>query len=272
MFPQSSSSRPVIAGQQFWRLKTELLSAGDIYESEVSALGVVIGPDSDLSSVQVSYLDSESPTFLSTVNITPDRNITGRIDARNDTVYKGPGRRPGRLLISSNDLWDPTLRPNGYDIAGEGSDTIEFIRPVIDVLQYFQQPPSITPSRSDKTYRFEYFEQAPDAVNGVTWLAIPAYGRKSGSFTLNNRHAINTVRATLYGWRLQTSTPSDTSVTRQLFTDDLLFNASAVYQYKSSVDGLWDIILLALGGGAGPFPYSSGFAFPVVATLSDDAL
>ena len=42
-FPQPSSIAPIIGGKEFWRLKTQLLSAGDLYESEVSALGFAMG-------------------------------------------------------------------------------------------------------------------------------------------------------------------------------------------------------------------------------------
>lgn len=272
MFPQLSSVLPVIDGKQFFRLKTELLSAGDLYESEVSALGFAMGPDSDLSSVNISYLDEEqTPQLLTSANLTPDRNLVGRIDARNDVQYKGPGQRPGRILINSNDLWDPSLRPFDYDAAGGGEDLIEFIRPTLDVLQYFRDVPSVAPPRSDKSYRFEYYQQAPGA-QGVTWLAIPAYGRKSGSFTFNNRNAVDTVRVTVYGWKLQTTTPSATSTTASLFTDDLLSTDTAVFQYSSLADGLWDILLIALGGATAGFKYINTSAFPTTVVLSDDPL
>jgi len=268
-FPQPSSVKPVLGGQQSFRLTTELASSGDMYESEVGALAVVLGPNSDIASVNVNYYDELQPGYVASATISPDRLVVGRIDARNDTVYQGPGQRRGRILISPNDIWDPTLTPSDYDSFGAGADAIEFITPVLDVVQYFVNPPSVAPPRSDKLHRFQYFPGAPNIINGVSWIAIPAYGRKSGYFTFYNRNAVDTIRVTVYGWR-QSQGVSVDSFTDNLFTDDLLSTDSATYNFRSSTDGLWDLFLLALGGGAAGFGYNPAFALPTSVILSDD--
>lgn len=266
-FPQPSSVAPVLGGQQTFRLLTPIASAGDIYESEVGALAFALGPQSDIATVQLNYYDAQQPGYVNSAIISPDRQFVGRVDARNETTYVGPGQRKGRILISSKDVWDPTLLPSDYDAAGGGSDTIEFITPVIDVMQYFVNPPSLIPPRSDKLQRFEYFPGAPDTTDGVSWVALPAYGRKSGYFTFFNRHPTDTIRVTVYGWRLATAGNNE-DFTKSLFTDDLLFADSATYNYKASTDGLWDLLLIALGGPA--LAYDPAFAFPTSVILSDD--
>lgn len=268
-FPQPSSVTPVLGGQQTFRLLTPIASAGDLYESEVGALAFALGPQSDIATVLLNYYDAQQPGYVNSAIISPDRQFVGRVDARNEVTYVGPGQRRGRILISSQDIWDPTLRPSDFDAAGPDSDTIEFITPVLDVMQYFVNPPSLIPPRSDKLQRFEYFPGAPDIVNGVSWIAIPAYGRKSGYFTFHNRNPVDTIRVTIFGWRLATGSDNE-DFTKSLFTDDLLTGDAATYNFKASTDGLWDILLIAIGGGAAGFGYNPAFALPTSVILSDD--
>lgn len=268
-FPQPSSTAPVLGAKQSFRLKTGLVSSGDIYESEVSALAFVIGPDSDIANVQVSYFDEDSSTKVATALVTPDRDLIGRIDARNDVNYPGTTPRKGRILINSLDIWDTSFRPAGFNAA---NDVIEFETPTLDVIQYFVNPPSVIPPRSDKTYRFQYWT-APLNANGITYIGIPAFGRKSGYFTFLNRgNGIATIRTSIYAVKLSTSdTPGAIASFGQLLDSaDILTGADRDYQYKASTDGLWDMFIVGLGGGAGPFPYIATTAFPVTVTLSDD--
>lgn len=267
-FPQPASTAPVLGGKQFFRLKTNLVSAGDIYESEASALGFVMGPDSDIGTVQIAYYDEdEAAGSVTTAIISPDRHLIGRIDARNDVAYPGAGSRKGRILISTTDIWDPTFRPVGFDVT---DDVIEYETPLLDVIQYFVTPPSVMPPRSDRTFRYQYWKPPLDAADGITYIAIPAYGRKSGYFTFLNRDGINTITVSIDAVKLSTSASPGAvgSFAARLFTNDLLSNADDSYQYKASTDGLWDLFLVSLGKGAG-FAYA-GAAFPTAITLSDD--
>lgn len=267
-FPQPSSVAPVISSEQFFRLKTVIESAGDLYESEVSALAFALGPDSDLASVNVTYYD-EAMKKANSLVLSPDRAFVGRINARSDVDYPCPGARKGRILISVNDMYDGSARPSGFNA---NDDEIDFLRPTLDVIQYFVNAPSVTPERSDKTYRFQYFRGAQNLATGVYYLAIPAYGRKSGTFCFTNRNGIATVHVAVSGWKLSTSETPGTigSFQNGLASDDLLVGDSLIYNYDAGVDGIWDMFLIALGGGAGPFPYDPTAALPTVITLSDD--
>lgn len=267
-FPQLSSVDPVLNGQQLWRLKTLLASAGDIYESEVSGLAFALGPDSDIAEVLVSYFDPDAATLLSQVTLSPDRDMIGRIDAHNETTYPALGRR-GRILISIEDIYDPTWLPEGFDLA---HSRITFEAPVLDVFQYFVNPPSLISQRSDKTFRYQYPTIPPDVVNGFTYIVLPAYGRKSGYFTFKNiGNGIVTVPVSILGVRLSTSAlpgPVGAAQVSLYANAGILTGDSAAHVFKASTDGLWDYLVIALGNGAG-FGYPGG-PFPISVTLSDD--
>lgn len=270
-FPQPSSDAPVLQSQQYFRLKTGLSSAGDLYESKVGALAFALGPDSDLASVNVTYLDVAAQSAESFI-LSPDRAFVGRIDARNDVDYPNtPGNRKGRILISSNDMFDDSARPDGYV---DADDVIYFVQPTLDVMQYFVNPPSVMPERSDKIFRFLYYPGAQDIVNGVSYLAVPGYGRKSGHFLFRNLNGINTVRVKVFGWKLSTSAAPGTvgAVQSQLYSGDLLTQGTGEYFYLASADGMWDLFLISLGGGAAGFGYDPASPMPTTITLSDDPL
>ncbi len=262
MFPQPDSVEPVLGGQQFFRLKTQLASVGDIYESEVSALAFALGPDSDLARVQISSYNDASPGDVSQAIISPDRDIIGRIDARNEATY--PGGRKGRILISLADIYDPNWRPDGFT---ENEDQYEIVAPILDVMQYFSSPPSIVPPRSDRTFRFQYM--AAPAFSMTSWVAIPAYGRKSGFFTFKNLDTsvlpALPVKARIGGVRFTTSGPGK-SPEAILYTGLFDANVSSSYQFKASEAGLWDYFYIGLSDG-----YVGG-PFSIDLTLSDDSL
>lgn len=272
-FPQPSSVAPVLAGQQSFRLRTQLASAGDLYESEVSALAFAIGPDSDIANVRVNYFDSNADAMVGQANISPERTLVGRVDARNETVYPGGGQRRGRILLSALDLYDPTWRPSGYV---PDDDAIEFVAPMLDVIQYFVNPPSLISQRSDRTFRFQYLTVPPNGVgaDGITYLVIPAYGRKSGYFTFKNiTNGISTVHVDVGAVRFGESAapgPDGSAQVFNLFTVDLVTQTNDDWVYQSSTDGLWDMFFIRVGNkGMTPLSYPGG-AFPITVTLSDD--
>lgn len=275
--PQNRSVDAVLGGQEYWRLKTPLqwpgapnthLGAEGIFESEVGALAVAIGPDSDIANVQVTYFDGtvSSPNVRSAI-VSPDRSFVGRIDARMDVAYP-ECRRKGRILFHSRDIVPlSTWRP--IDFAA-GDDSIQFQRPVLDVIQYFSAPPSLIPQRSDRLFEFQYLFPPPGGPGKSAYLMIPAYGRKSGYFTFYNQDGIATVTTSVRGVRFSPSQLSaipgvDGTVTSTLFTSALLSGQSANYTYKSSTAGLWDMFLVKLQN-------YQGASFPLHIQLSDDIL
>lgn len=182
-YPQPNSNISAIQGYQFFRLNTPLSSPGDIYESEQSCHAVCVGPDSDIANINVAYFDQQTATFMQHATVSPSRALVGRIDARNEATYT-PSKRPGRILFWADDLYDPAYRPSTF---GE-DDTIEFIAPQFDVIQYFKPIASLGPPRSDKEFAFQDYNVTDE---NTFFLVIPSYGRKYCFTQFTNRNINN---------------------------------------------------------------------------------
>lgn len=178
-YPQPSSAQYVIGGSQFFRLMTPLTSPGDIYESESSAHAFALGPDSDVANVTIAYFDNQAnASFQSLTSVGPRRSFTGRIVADNVAKY-APASRPGRIFMFPADLFDPSFVPSGFV---PDSQTLTFITPMLDVIQYFSPQQSLVPKRNNKEYRFEGIPN-----NGASgWIIIPYWGRRSATIRITN--------------------------------------------------------------------------------------
>src|SRR5271154_733772 len=89
----------VIRSQQFYRLKEAVESPGSIYEIDESALAIYIGPDSDISEVQVTYFNPDEPLGLETATVSVNGPFVGRLDALLKTTIPSTGQ-PARILLS----------------------------------------------------------------------------------------------------------------------------------------------------------------------------
>lgn len=266
-YPQPSSVLPVKNGQDFFRLTTPIVSSGDIYESEVSANAIVLGPNSDIARVQVTYFDPAQSVGLSTAVVSPDRSLTGLIPAVNTENYisgfSQANPRKGRVLFSLDDYYNPDYRPTLFDAV---NDSIQFETPNLDLIAYFKGLPSVIPQRSDRTFTYQYLKAPPGGGGNSAWLVVPGYGRKSGYFTLNNLDGITTVTYFIIGVKLQPTGLGSPAGGWQsvLDTAALLTTGAAQYSYKASTDGLWDYFVIELRDYIGA-------AMPMTITLSDDA-
>ncbi len=254
-YPQPSSDEATIGGLEFWRLNTPLVSPGDIYESLSSCRGFAVGPDSDIASVQIRYLDAtRRPTLMNSFEISPTRSFVGLVNAQNDEAYPSAaaGNRPGRILISSGDIYDPSYRPIGYNPA---DDAISFTVPVLDVIQYFVDPPSLIPGRSDKDYQFKWYSPAIIG-SGVQWIILPFYGRKyanlqianfngAGAFTWQVR-GVDFVIEDNPAQHIETVLQAPVAVANSGGRDDLVVRAT--------VNGMFDVLAIGITGGIGPLP------------------
>lgn len=267
-YPQPSSVTPVKNGQDFFRLTTPIVSSGDIYESEVSANAIVLGPDSDIARVQITYFNPDVSVGQSNAIVSPDRSLTGLVPAVNTENYISSftqsNPRKGRVLVSLDDYYDPQFTPFTF---GAG-DSIARETPVLDLIAYFKGLPSVVPQRSDRTFVYQYFT-APTGGADSAWLVVPAYGRKSGFFTFANLDGSNTVTVNVLGVKLQpTNLGASVSLppgawTTQLDTVALLSGGTRQFTYKSSTHGLWDLFCIE-------FRNYAGAAMPTTITLSDD--
>lgn len=265
-YPQPSSVGALVGGQQFFRLFTELESAGDIYESEVSALGFSMGPDSDLANVRISYFDSITDTGVGNLVLSPDRNFVGRVDARPADKYIKSVTRKGRILISPIDTYAPDIFAALFD-----PQQLAVIRPKLDVLQYFGTLPSVIPQRSDRTFKFTSLKAAGDPSTGTTAVAFPSYGRKSGFLSFFNRTGTPfTVTLTGVNFSLSAISNNPYGTFEELYTHEMGTIDSEQFQFKASQHGIWDYFYLSIGpANAGADTYTGG-QFYCTVQLSDD--
>ena len=178
-FPQSSAVQATKNLQEFWRLFTEVESSGDIYESEVSALAVVVGANSDIARYNASFYNKDSDGLVSTSAFSVDKPLVGRIDALASKIYSGGDR--ARVLLTLEDLAPPAgFRP---PLAGD-DDLLELVRPLVDIQYFLSNPPTVVPPRSDKEH---LFEQVPSVTSKEpVWYLVPFYGRRFAEVTCKN--------------------------------------------------------------------------------------
>jgi len=276
-YPQPSSNAAVLGGSDFFRLNTRLVSPGDIYESEQGSHAFAIGPDSDIANVNVFYYDPASPASMNTFQISPDRSFVGTVNSRVTENYQTPSPIPGRVLFAPADLYNPFYRPTALGYSNV-NDSISFITPILDVVQYFTPLPSIVPQRIDKTYEIERVEARGNAGNGVGWIVVPAWGRKSGTFLFKNCYTVD-LDVTLYGVKLgisanQSVAPSlafiSTTVENTLMAlTTQIPGDTTLYTYRMSVSGQYDYFLMRYEAAS---ILGTGFGATTHIILSDDAL
>ena len=215
-YPQPNFDQYALNGYKFARLNTPLTSDGDIYESAQGAQGFAIGPDSDISKVNIGYFDDQVPRYLNQFAITPERSFPGLIAARNEVTYQ-PSGRPGRILIWSDELYNNTWDPNFIDVAGR----IDFEVPVLDVIQYFAPASaSMNQGRNDREYWYDFIN-APTAPVGVTnvWtLVIPYYGRRFCNLVWQSQQ-VGTVDVSISGLHYKPGTANTAAIAIPLIDD-----------------------------------------------------
>lgn len=182
-YPQPDPDQYVLKLYPFWNLSTALASPGDIYQSTQGSLAFCLGPDSDVANVNFAYYDDQAVNGMRFASISPSRSFTSLIAARNDQLYL-PSQRPGRIMFWSGDIYDPAFRPSGFN---PSLDTISFIPPVLNVIQYFQPSVGLVPQRNDKEYLFQAYHQN----GGTAYIVIPYYGRKYCFIQITNGNPVS---------------------------------------------------------------------------------
>lgn len=249
-FPQPDSDSAVLSGFDFFRLNTPLVSPGDIYESLQGSHSVIMGPESDLSQIRVNYYNATrrptgayvQPSFIDSAIITPQRGFVGQLVAHNTDSYQ-PSNRPGRILFSPANLYDPS-----YTATLAPVDQMLFIAPVLDVIQYFGRLPSVTPERNDKEYYFQDFQFGVAAGVARLGLVIPYYGRKYAYVQAVNRDAISNLSIEVFGVNYAIL-PAPTSGDEISLGANLAIAPGAKFTQivRASVNGEFDALLICIG-------------------------
>ena len=256
-YPQPDANKYALNGFKFFRLNTPLTSDGDIYESAQGAQGFAIGPDSDISKVNIGYYDEQVPRFLNQIAITPERAFPGLIPARNEVNYV-PSNEPGRILIWSDELYNPTWDPNFVDVSAR----IDFEVPVMDVIQYFAPAAqAMNQGRNDREYWYDFIA-APAAQVGFTnaWvLVIPYYGRRFCDLTWQSQQP-NDVQVSISGLHYKPGTANTAAIATPLI-DDGAAHGGAKFVTVPAGESYHQVVLASMktNGGA-------------VSTAADDAV
>lgn len=246
-YPQPNANKYALNGQSFFRLHTALATDGDIYQSEQGAHAFAVGPESDIARVNVAYYDEQQDRFMDQVVISPDRPFIGAIGAYNDKGY-APSSVPGRTLMWPDELYNTNWRPTNWEVAAV---RVDFIAPVIDIVQYFSPGPITNGQRNDKVY---HYERLP--LNGAEfyYLVVPWYGRRFASVKLYNDSGGNfsgwAISGLNYREVIDPLAPDDSATIKSIVASAAVNDATTSDNVvKASTSGMFDALLLQLVPG-----------------------
>lgn len=261
-FPQPDSNIPAIAGEDYFRIFQQLLTPGDIFESEQSSHAIAVGPDSDISRVTCVFFDDDkdNPTRMTQAIVSPERAFVGTVNARNEAKYVPSGVR-ARVLFYSTDIVQPDYVPAGFDPA---KDVVRVIRPVLDVIQYFTNQPSLEPQRNDKVFELSQYQWYALADDGTTSLVLPYYGRSYANITITNvAENGETIAVRLRGVDFLTEGTFGQEEMLS-YTPALGYGDSLNLKVRSAVDGEFDALVISISCG------TAGLVFiPLRVVMSD---
>jgi hypothetical protein len=248
VYPQPSANSYAIAGYPFFRLNTRLLTPGDLYTSEQGATAFVIGPESDIANVRIYYLDNQlQPGQMNNVLISSDRGVSGPIYAQLDQTYL-PSGRPGRILIGVDDIYNPAYVPSDFTTG----DDFQYVQPVLDIIQYFGESPSITPQRNDKTYDFQTTLGATVDTK-ATYYVLPYYGRRYASIAMQNLGA-DAVNLSITGVNYTIKPTATTPPAQEIAIQTVVSVASAAThtnRITAGTHGMFDALVIRMKDAAG---------------------
>ncbi len=173
----------VLRGQDHFRLKEVVQSFGSNYEIQESAQSIFLGPDSDISEVEIQYYNPAAPLSLMTARVSPGAPFVGRIDSLGGTKVSST-QDPATILVYPIDVVNNQyVRPTPD---APGPSRRSNVNAIIDLIFANQKLPVIPAQRADKTHRFlavpfEYVNGNPD---GSTDIVIPMYGRRMISISV----------------------------------------------------------------------------------------
>lgn len=176
--------------QDFYRMFTPVVSPGDIWEVDVSARAIYIGPLSDIAEVNVQYADQQAPLGARNAIVSVNGPWVNRLDV-DLTQRISSTNQPQRLLISPVDIVNLAYqRPTGGLVPLRRM----MIPPRLDLIFCLGVPQNIPATRPDRTIRLPKVPYGEGAA-GTTDLAIPIYGRRMVSFQFTTAQAFT---ATFY--------------------------------------------------------------------------
>jgi hypothetical protein len=176
-FPQTQPLVAVQNGQDIWRLKTMINTPGDIYESDISARALVIGPNSDVARMKATYFDPLELDRTNVVEFSVDKPYIARLDARPAESY--PTGDAARILFSTADLTFPGgFTPDFVPLRIPFARSIAL--PSLDVFVYMSEQPQFVAPRVDRAWQFDTSNPGVEQL----WYLVPFYGRRFLEITI----------------------------------------------------------------------------------------
>jgi hypothetical protein len=248
-YPQPNPDSYAVGGYNFFRLNTLLTCDGDIYESTQGAQGFAIGPDSDISKVNLAYFDDEvASTFQNQISVSIDRPFAGFFPARNEADY-APASRPGRILMWPDELYNSSFRPAGF--TNNNGTRFDTIVPVLDVVEFFA-PAQLTPQRNDKNYRIL---NIPFGTVSYIFM-FPTYGRRLVDFSILNGtgSAAAAIHYSVHGVRYsyRTNVTLGTADVQLIASTAVANNAAVHGQVTAATLGFWDAMYVTISSDSAP--------------------
>lgn len=263
----AQSSQSVIDGKEFFRIKQELQSSGDIFELDTSSNAIYVGPDSDIAEMCVTYFDKRQPTGLATARISPGAPLVFRVDASNAQTVPSTGQK-ARILISPADLID-----NEYTTPAivQPEEYIR-IKPKIDVVSALVREATLPSERSDTTFRTSSIKIGPGTSGAdAKVIVFPAYSRRQITCTVSSPSIGATFHAVFEAVTLSTTPTAqvvkpisilDFPGTSILESQTFVINSSLANTTNTvlpagvalSEYGQFDLLLITLQKLGGPFP------------------
>ncbi len=180
---QDDDIQAVLRSQEFFRLKRVIQGPGDIFELNESAKTIYLGPQSDISEVEVTYFNPSEPLGLETAIVSVNGPFVGRLDTLPKTNVPSTGQ-PARILVSPVDIVDPSYTPPGFTPFRQYN-----VPAVLDLIVAVKPLDNVPEVRADRTLRFpsvpydRHLAPPPD-TDGTTLLIVPIYGRRMTTVTI----------------------------------------------------------------------------------------
>lgn len=257
VFSNPNAEAYVTSNYEFARFKQYLASPGDIFESAEGCRAIGLGPDSDISRLVVGYYDPQVPgSSMALVTLSPGRSFAAPISAIPISGAYQPSGRPGKILLWSEDKYDPDFRPTINP-----DNKFVFEPPFVDIIQYFADPPeSIEGMRADKEYYYQFLPGPVTAATGRVDVAVPFYGRRYAYIRIENPQ--DTFTVSIYGVDFQNDGGAADPAIGLMASFALANGVSAQRIVLASTMGLHDYLMISFVPDVDP-----GDPFPVYLTI-----
>lgn len=233
---QPSSALDVMGSDEFYRIHQAVSSAGDIFEIDSSTHAIYLGPESDVSEVQLVYFDSQAGTRkMNTASISAGGPFVNRVDSLLDQEYPSIGQQ-ARILAYPEDIIEPAyVRPNPTQPINRQFNVI----PYIDLICALKAVPAIPTVRPDRTFRYKVPVDKSNGIGsgGTTDLVIPMYGRRFASIYIITPATFPHI-TTVYQATLEpgVSSPARSLGSINIFSGSVPATASMVFRASDQIN------------------------------------